>query len=120
MNLTGRGVSQKPEKKKSDPEYLSILHDLPCCICEYYGEEQRSPTQAHHWIMGRGGSRKTPDDEAIPLCEGHHQGQFDTSKTAIHMEPELWRSQYGTDKDWISWAQAQVAQIIAQRLLHKL
>jgi hypothetical protein len=34
---------------------------------------------------------------AIPLCEGHHQGFFDTSKIAIHKDPNLWRENYGAD-----------------------
>ena len=108
MNLMGLGVSQKPEAKVKDPQYLSDLHDLPCCICEYYDMRQRSETTAHHWIMGRGGNRKTPDGEAIPLCDGHHQGRFDTSKVAVHQQPDAWRKQFGTDRDWVSITQEKV------------
>ena len=111
MNLTGREVTQKADKPKKDAQWLSILHELPCCICQYYGQPQNSPTTAHHHIMGRGGNRKTCDTEAIPLCDGHHQGQFDTSKVAIHREPKEWRQRYGRDTDWISWAQASVNKI---------
>lgn len=111
MNLTGRGVTQKQGHPAKDPEYISILHDLPCCICDYYGYKQQTHTQAHHWIMGRGGSRKTPDSEAIPLCVDHHQSGGH-GFVAIHNEPDEWRQKYGRDKDWVSWAQASVAKII--------
>ena len=104
----GKTVEQKPAAKVKDPQYLSDLHDLPCCICEYYCMRQRSPTEAHHWIMGRGGSLKTPDGEAIPLCGGHHQGLRDTSKVAIHKSPDAWRRQFGDDGDWVSITQEKV------------
>ena len=91
-----------------DPAYLAEVHNHPCVICEAFGEQQTSPTQAHHWIMGRGGNRKTPDRQAIPLCEGHHQGNFDTSKTAIHREPKLWLEKYGLDSDYIAVTQDKI------------
>jgi len=37
--------------------------------------------------------------ETIPLCDGHHQGMFDTSKTAVHREPDAFKAKYGTDKE---------------------
>lgn len=66
---------------------------------------QRSPTQAHHPICGRYGTHRAPDHEAIPLCEGHHLGNFDTSKTAIHRERNAWVQKYGSDRDWIARTQ---------------
>lgn len=88
-----------------DPDYLSRLHDLPCVICDAYGETQTSPTQAHHVIHGRGGNIRTSDLRAIPLCEGHHMGDFDTSKVALHREPAAWKAAYGLDTDWVEVVQ---------------
>jgi len=105
MNITGRPIYDKPAKSGKDPEYLARVRELPCVICFEFGEAQQSPTAAHHVIHDRFGARKTPDRMAIPLCEGHHQGLFDTSKTAIHQEPQKWRGQYGADHDWVSWTQ---------------
>jgi hypothetical protein len=107
MNLTDRPIYQKGAKKPAkkspgkDPGYLAALHLMPCCICQAFGETQLSPTQAHHTIHGRHSTRKTPDRAAIPLCEGHHQGLRDTSKVALHNEPNLWRWQYGFDINYI-------------------
>jgi len=81
--------------------YLDKVRSLPCCICQAYGMKQLSPTQAHHTIHGRYSSRRTQDSEAIPLCEGHHQGLMDTSKIAIHRGKRTWAEAYGLDTDWI-------------------
>jgi hypothetical protein len=111
VNLTDRPIYQKgakkPAKKASgkEPDYLAALHMLPCCICQAVGETQLSPTQAHHTIHGRYSTRKTPDRDAIPLCEGHHQGLMDTSKVALHREPTWWKELYGMDTDYIAGTQ---------------
>ena len=91
----------KPPKAKKDPAYLAKVRELGCCICEAFGEMQMSPTEAHHPIHGRFSFTKAPDDTAIPLCRGHHLGDFDTSKLAIHRGKETWAEKYGLDTDWI-------------------
>lgn len=95
----------KQPKAKPNPKYLKAVRQLPCVICQSFGEIQKSPTTAHHPIHGRFGNHKRPDDTAIPLCDGHHQGTFDTSKTAVHREPEKWQRKYGYDTDYISVTQ---------------
>lgn len=106
MNLANRGpLGLRNQKPRPDPAYLARVHELPCCICEAFGEVQTSPTQAHHPIHGRFGSRRVPDRMAIPVCEGHHQGLVDTTKIALHREPERWRSLYGEDHDYIAATQ---------------
>tara|TARA_R110000782_G_scaffold218427_1_gene305800 strand:- start:24034 stop:24384 length:351 start_codon:yes stop_codon:yes gene_type:complete len=111
MNLTDRPIYQKGAKKpakkdpKKDPDYLTKIHDLPCCICQAFGEVQLSPTQAHHTIHGRYSARKTPDRDAVPMCEGHHQGLRDTSKIALHQQPNAWKAAYGLDTDYIAQTQ---------------
>ena len=107
MNI--RSVQQKPPKAKPDPAYLARVRELPCCICEAFGEQQLSPTSAHHVIHGRFGTRRTPDRMAIPLCEGHHQGLRDTSKLALHQEPSRWKRFYGEDHEWIAATQDKLA-----------
>jgi len=84
-----------------DRARLEAVAQLPCCICHEHGMEQMSRTQVHHTIHGRFSNRKSPDSKTIPLCEGHHQGNFDTSKIALHREPALWRELYGDDTDWL-------------------
>jgi hypothetical protein len=109
MNITGREVMQKPVKAKPNLKHLDRVRSLPCVICEEWGLPQMSPTAAHHPIHGRYGNRKTPDEMAIPLCEGHHQGNLDTTKIALHREPAKWRRLYGNDFDWISWVEDRLA-----------
>lgn len=106
---TGRAPyakGMKPAKSKpsgKDPVYLGRVAKLPCAICHHHGMPQLSPTQVHHCIHGRHGFRKVPDRQTIPLCEGHHQGDFDTSKIAVHREPKAWKQAYGEDRDYIAW-----------------
>jgi hypothetical protein len=90
----------KKPKPKKDPKFVASLHEKKCIICDTFNEPQMSPTQAHHPIHDRFSNRKVPDQMCIPLCEGHHQGNFDNSKTAIHREPLVWRMKYGADYDY--------------------
>jgi len=85
MNLLRKPpMGQRLQAKVSDPEHLARVAQLPCCICEAFGERQRSATQVHHVFHGRYDTERAPDRMTIPLCEGHHLGMFDTSKLAIH------------------------------------
>ncbi len=104
-NIAGIPVRQKAEKVKRNPAYLERVRGLPCCICEAFGEWQMSPTSAHHPIHGRFSQRRVPDEMAIPLCEGHHQGLMDGSKVALHKEPSKWKRLYGEDHEWIAVTQ---------------
>jgi hypothetical protein len=100
-NLTNRpppGLKNKTPKKNK--QYLEWLHTQSCVVCQRFGENQNSPTQAHHVIHDRFSNVKTPDIDAIPLCEGHHQGMFDTSKIALHRSPQEWRDTYGDDHSY--------------------
>lgn len=112
-NITRRPIYQKDAKpvkarKRAgkDAPYLEKVAQLPCVICHEHHMPQMSPTQVHHCIHGRGSmGKKSPDCMTIPLCEGHHQGNFDTSKIAIHREPQAWKEAYGLDTEWISWVE---------------
>lgn len=98
--------------------FIDDLHNMPCIICATFGETQLSPTQAHHVICGRFSSRKTPDEKAIPLCEGHHQGNFDKSKVAIHRERAKWVAIYGPDTLYSRTDVAQKATEARKRAKH--
>ena len=99
-------LAQKPplglknKEPKKDKKFLDLVRSQKCVICQTFHEVQLSPTQAHHPIHDRFSTAKVPDKECIPLCEGHHQGLFDTSKVAIHQEPLAWRKKYGPDHSY--------------------
>ena len=105
MNITGQPIRQKSPKAKPNPGYLAKVRELPCIICTSFGEQQASPTSAHHPIHDRFSTRKVPDEQAIPLCEGHHQGLRDTSKLALHQAPSQWKRRYGADHEYIAVTQ---------------
>jgi hypothetical protein len=42
---------------------------------------------------------------AIPLCGGHHQGQFDRTKLAIHQRKDAWERAYGPDHSYTAATQ---------------
>lgn len=99
----------KVQADGKDPAYLQAVRQLPCVICAEYGMAQLSPTEAHHPIHDRYGNRKAPDCMAIPLCNGHHTGDFDKSKLAIHRGKETWRDKYGADHEYIEVTQDRLA-----------
>lgn len=102
MNITGKKpLGLKKAKPSKDKNYLQWLREQPCCVCSRFGEIQHSPTQAHHCIHDRFGTEKRPDREAIPLCEGHHQGLWDRTKIALHQNPRRWRETYGPDWSYV-------------------
>jgi hypothetical protein len=94
MNLMGKGASgQKAPKltakeKKAGTAYMLRVKELSCVICGH-----PPPSDAHHWIHDRWGSRKTPDGEVIPLCKEHHQN----GPEAIHNDKTAWREKHGPD-----------------------
>jgi len=103
-------MSQKPPTAARDRAYLAAIHDLPCAVCDAFGQVQTSRTEAHHTICGRYSQAKTPDRQAIPLCQEHHQGlDFITSdKLAIHKGKESWVAAYGPDTDYIATTQDKI------------
>lgn len=114
---------EKPAKKRSkrerrgetDPAYLADVRRLPCVICEAWGHQQTTPTEAHHPICERYGQERVPDRQAISLCDGHHQGNFDTTKIAIHRDRSLWVETYGSDREYIALTQDAVERLRDRR-----
>ena len=108
MNLSGNPPQPKTGNPVSTPEgieHMGRVAQLPCVICYEYGMEQKSRTTVHHCIHGRFGDRRAPDKMTLPLCDGHHQGDFDVSKIALHRQPAKWKREYGEDTNWLSWVE---------------
>lgn len=98
-----KGASREARTKRptgKDPAYLAAIHDLPCVICAEWGFPQTTDTEAHHTICGRYSQRKTPDRQAIPLCQHHHTGA-----DGIHTRRAWWVESFGPDTDYIARTQ---------------
>ena len=94
----------KAQPTGKDPAYLAKVALLPCCICQAFGMVQTSKTTVHHWIIDRPiPNQRTPDGEAIPLCEHHHQARYgrEEGKLPIHHGQEAWQAAYGPDHEYI-------------------
>lgn len=91
-NLSGRGpLGLKAGKVKNGTaaglEHMRRVKQCPCVICQ-----APPPSDAHHCISGRYGSRRASDFETIPLCKNHHQGA-----DGIHTNKYRWETLYGLD-----------------------
>lgn len=62
--------SATKKRTGKDPDYLSWLHTLPCCVDSHV---HTSRIEAAH-LGPRGLSTKAPDRQAVPMCGGHHKG----------------------------------------------
>lgn len=93
-----RKRSKKREAYRSSAEgkaamaYMGKVKQLPCCVCG-----APPPSDAHHVIHDRFGTRKSSDFDVIALCKKHHQDGPD----AIHNGKETWRAKYGPDHGYI-------------------
>jgi hypothetical protein len=88
-----RQAKAKSDEGRAEQAYMLAVKRLPCCICG-----APPPSDAHHTICGRYGSRKTSAYETIPLCKAHHQDGPD----AIHNGKASWVAKYGPDTDYIA------------------
>ena len=95
----------------TDAQYIAAVHDLPCVICEAFGETQQSPTEFHHVFHGRFSQRKTPSAMGIPLCNGHHTGDKDDTKLAIHRAKTKWAKRYGFDHEYSDVTRDRIAEL---------
>ncbi len=111
FSVKTRKAIPKQGKPAKDAKYLAGVRNLPCVICEAFGFHQTSPTTVHHTICGRYSGGKTPDRQAIPLCDCHHQGlRFDRDRTklAIHNGKDSWVEAYGKDTGYIAATQDRI------------
>lgn len=98
----------KQDKPLRSKKMLDKIRELPCAVCQAHGEQQLSPTTAHHPIHDRYGVYKRGDDWCVPLCDGHHQALFDDSKQAIHKDKRAWREKYGPDWSYAPYSPTDV------------
>jgi len=110
VNLTHRPIYVKTTKTPN-LAYLAIVRQQPCCICERFGLVQTTPTEAHHVICARGGNRKTPDDDAIPVCRAHHRTGED-GFLSVHKHRKAWVAAYGLDMDYVAATRERVGVIL--------
>lgn len=73
-------------------EYMLRVKGLPCVVCG-----AAPPSDAHHVIHDRFGSRKSSDWDVIPLCKAHHQD----GPEAIHNGKQTWREKHGPDHGFL-------------------
>ena len=83
-----------PAEIRAGKEHMGRVKQLPCVVCHRPG-----PSDAHHCIHGRYGTRKATDFETIPLCVECHRYPF---PGAIHSGKETWRQRYGADYEYLS------------------
>ena len=86
-------------KRRLNPDHLRAVRELPCIACEHTGEQQVSPTEAHHIRRGADGQfygkgQKAHDDETIPLCYYHHWNGVGSIYTHRGFEAE-----FGNERD---------------------
>jgi hypothetical protein len=73
-------------------EHMRQVKGLPCVICG-----SAPPSEAHHVICDRYGTRKANDFDTIPLCARHHREGPD----AIHNGKASWVAKYGPDHAYL-------------------
>ncbi len=106
MTLADPKPVKRKKAKRAKSARTALIHNCPCVVCHKYGELQTSPTREHHWITGRFSGLRTSNEETLPLCDGHHQGELDSDKIAIHRNPDDWEEAYGRDYDLLDDANA--------------
>lgn len=85
--------AQRPERGTAQARsHLERVKRLPCVICGRPG-----PSDAHHCICGRYGSRKVSDFAVIPLCKQCHQD----GPLAIHNGKASWAERNGPDYEYL-------------------
>ena len=87
-----RAARRASKQGQAEAAHMARVKQLPCVICHRPG-----PSDAHHVIHDRYGSRKASDLHVIPLCKRHHQDGPD----AIHNGKETWREKYGADHEYL-------------------
>lgn len=98
MNLMGKpplGLKPDPPTPaeiRAAKEHMARVKALPCVICGRAG-----PSDAHHCICGRFGTRRASDWQVIPLCKDCHQD----GPEAIHRGKASWVARNGPDHEYL-------------------
>lgn len=103
----------------TDRAYLGDVKLLPCEICVQLGYCTSEPqttavSDAHHPRTGAGAARKSPDADAIALCDLHHRNGND----ALHvMGRKAFERRHGVTEGELSRrTRARVQQMRAMRV----
>lgn len=92
----------KPGKTAAEKRYMAAVAQLSCICCG------RIPVEVHHPICGRYSQARAPHWHALPVCDRHHQGKWDTGGPAIHKDRAEWVEWFGPDTDYISETQREI------------
>lgn len=89
----------KPEKKYrngyKDPKHLARVGNLPCSLCYFLGQKQKTRTTVHHY-HGGGMGKKASDLKVMSLCDDHHQkGEF----AFHHIGRVAFEEKFGIDQE---------------------
>ena len=91
--VSAKKAAYKASKEgQAGSEYMAKVKRLPCCVCS-----APPPSDAHHVIHDRYGTRKADDFSVIPLCKNCHQ----VGPLAIHNGKQSWRERNGPDHGFI-------------------
>jgi hypothetical protein len=99
FNVPKRAERHAGDRPRATPEeraHLGATAALGCIAC-FMDTGQFVACNVHHLRAGLGRSQRASHFEVLPLCEGHHQGNIDTSKVAFHRAPKTFELRYGTE-----------------------
>lgn len=91
-----------PAEIRAGKAWMRRVKQLPCAVCRKPG-----PSDAHHVIHGRYGTRKAPDTATIPLCKAHHQD----GPEAIHQGKATWAAKHGHDYSYLPWVESLLGEV---------
>lgn len=77
-------MAKRPNK--AEREYMGLVADMGCVICQM-------PAEIHHITTGVGMGQRASNYDVIPLCPAHHRQGSD----AIHAGKRSWEEKFGTE-----------------------
>jgi hypothetical protein len=90
---------RRPPMTPEEREHLDRVAKLGCWCCEVEGRPNPR-ADIHHIRQEYGASQRASHWEALPTCEGHHQGMravVDKTKVAFHRAAKTWRLKFGSE-----------------------
>jgi len=70
-----RNAAKRSGRTEQNPEYLDFIRKWPCVLAAT--RDCEGHVEAAH-VGDRGLGQKSKDEEAIPLCAGHHRTRSDS------------------------------------------
>lgn len=90
--------------KKADKARIERIFLLGCCACAAIGIPNHHQIEIHHILSG---GKRMGDRWTIPLCKGHHQGNFTVvqnmrllpeERASIASGRKLFNAAFGTER----------------------